>query len=229
MPLENYLLPALKIENTLIDFLGEKKLQVACISEPSKFPHVTLFPNGRSNEKSDHCDWKLVPSTQRPPFNTSPEMKTEEIASKVIAAMQGDEHQLIIANFPSPDMVGHETNLEAAIKAVESADSGIAKICEAAKQTGHIVVYGGDHGNAEKMYELENGKPLIKDGKPQWYTAHTTNLVKWVIYDPSGVSELSISPEIKEASLGNLSATIANLLGFKSDELPGNWLRSLLS
>ena len=227
LPLENYFLPELEIETTLIDFLEEKKLKVFCSSEPSKFPHVTLFPNSRSNKKPEHCTWHKVESEQRPPFNEKPEMSSRGITKTAISAIESDKYDLLVINYPAPDMVGHETNLEAAIKAVEATDSAIAELEKSALENNYILIYGADHGNAEKMYALEADKIILdKDDKPQWHTAHTSNPVRWTIIMPKSKKELSPNEEIKERSLGNLSATIANLLGF--EDLPNHWLESLI-
>ncbi len=227
LPLKNYFLPELEIETTLIDFLEKKELKIFCSSEPSKFPHVTLFPNSRSNKKPEHCTWYKIASEQRPPFNEKPEMSSKEITKTAISAMDSDKYDLLIINYPAPDMVGHETNLEATIKAVEATDSAIAELEKFALKKDYILIYGADHGNAEKMYALEDNKIILdKNDEPQWHTAHTSNPVRWNIIIPESKKALVLNDEIKEKSLGNLSSTIANLLGFK--DLPKHWLKSLI-
>ena len=224
LPLTDYLLPQLQIDTTLVQYLGGKGAKIWCGSEPSKFPHVTSFPNGRSNQRPEHCVWHEVPSVQRPPFNRLPMMQTVNIALAVGNAMSTGEFDLLIVNFPSPDMVGHEMDLQAVITAVEAADYGMAEILRNAKQHGYAVIYGGDHGNAERMYAYENGEVQYKNGEPVWHTAHTSNPVRWAIESPNGTPRLN--EDISEPSLGNLSATIANLLGHL--DLPAHWLPSLL-
>ncbi len=226
LPLKNYFLPELKIDKTLVEFLGEKGAKIYCSSEPAKFPHVTLFPNARSNEKPEHCTWHRVPSTQRPPFNLEPEMKSKEVTGSAISAMESEQYDLIIINYPAPDMIGHETNLEAAIKAVETTDTEITNLVKSAKEKGYTLIYGADHGNAEKMYALED-QEINKDQseKPLWHTAHTSNPVRWTIVSPDN-SKIEFKTTIQKASLGNLSATIAELLGY--NDLPKHWLPSLV-
>jgi 2,3-bisphosphoglycerate-independent phosphoglycerate mutase len=225
MPLKDFLLPKIKIDTTLVQFLGTKGAKIFCTSEPSKFPHVTEFPNARSKQCPEHCVWHKVHSDQKPPFNRLPMMQSVNIALSATQAMKSGDYDLLILNFPSPDMVGHETSLEAAISAVEAADYGMAEILRVAKETGYTVVYGGDHGNAERMYVYEDGQVEYDDKQqPVWHTAHTCNPVRWVIYDPSGAPKLN--ENTSEPSLGNLSATIANLLGYT--DLPAHWLPSLL-
>ena len=122
-------------------------------------------------------------------------------------------------------IIVHLTGLE--VCAVEATDSAIAKLEKAAIDKNYTLIYGADHGNAEKMYALEDGKTILdKDNKPQWHTAHTTNPVRWTIVMPESKKALVPNDETKERSLGNLSATIANLLGLK--DLPIHWLESLI-
>jgi 2,3-bisphosphoglycerate-independent phosphoglycerate mutase len=71
-----------------------------------------------------------------------------------------------MCNFAPPDMVGHTGVYEAAIKGVEATDKGIGIIYEACKKAGYVLFVTADHGNAEKMINLETGEP---------HTAHTTN------------------------------------------------------
>ena len=228
LPLTDFLLPELKIDTTLVQFLGTKGAKIFCTSEPSKFPHVTSFPNGRSSQKPDHCVWQEVVSKQRPPFNRLPWMQSVNIAVEAGQAMETGKYDLLIVNFPSPDMVGHETSLEAAISAVEAADYGMAEILRVAAKTGYSVVYGGDHGNAEIMYALDdqNQIKLDKEGQPIWHTAHTSNPVRWVIANPNGETP-KLNESVTEPSLGNISATVANLLGHY--DLPSHWLPSLFA
>ena len=226
LPLKNYFLPELEIDETLLQFLGKHSAKVFCASEPSKYPHVTLFPNARTNLKPEHCTWHKVSSNQRPPFNKHPQMKSKEITECGITAMKSKDYDLIILNYPAPDMVGHETNLEAAICAVETTDNAITELALAAKEQDYTLIYGADHGNAEKMYAIDDDKiKLDENNDPLWHTAHTSNPVRWTIVSPED-KEFDINNSLKKASLGNLSATIANLLGYK--DLPKHWLPSLL-
>ena len=75
-------------------------------------------------------------------------------------------------NFANPDMVGHTGVLAAAIKAVETVDTGLGRIAEAIKRQGGALLVTADHGNCELMKDPETGGP---------HTAHTTNPVPVVL------------------------------------------------
>ena len=71
-------------------------------------------------------------------------------------------------NFANPDMVGHTGSLPAAIKAVETVDTGLGRIAEAVQRQGGAMLVTADHGNCELMNDPATGGP---------HTAHTTNPV----------------------------------------------------
>jgi 2,3-bisphosphoglycerate-independent phosphoglycerate mutase len=72
-------------------------------------------------------------------------------------------------------MVGHTAVLEAAIKAVETVDSGVGRVVEAALAKGGAALITADHGNAEQLIEYDTGKP---------HTSHTTNPVPFYFVVP---------------------------------------------
>jgi 2,3-bisphosphoglycerate-independent phosphoglycerate mutase len=71
----------------------------------------------------------------------------------------------------------------------------------------HIILFA-DHGNADEMFTVKNGKKDIK-------TSHTLNKVPFIIYDPNFNNEYEMA-EIENAGLTNIAGTILNLLGFKN-------------
>ena len=107
----------------------------------------------------------------------------------------GDD--FVLLNYANPDMVGHTGILDAAVKAVETIDRGLERICEAALARGGEVLITADHGNCEEMVD-EAGQP---------HTAHTTNPVPlvWVTRDPHG-------RRLHSGGLADLAPTLLNLL-----------------
>jgi 2,3-bisphosphoglycerate-independent phosphoglycerate mutase len=75
-------------------------------------------------------------------------------------------------NYANADMVGHSGKLEAAIKAVEAVDAGLARIYQTLKPRGCAWIITADHGNAETMIDPVTGGP---------HTYHTTNPVPLVL------------------------------------------------
>ena len=76
-------------------------------------------------------------------------------------------------NYANPDMVGHTGSLPAAIKAVETVDTGLGRIAEAIRKAGGALLVTADHGNCEMMRDPETGGP---------HTAHTTNPVPVLLH-----------------------------------------------
>ena len=67
-----------------------------------------------------------------------------------------------------------------------------------------------DHGNADEMFNIKNGKKDVK-------TAHTLNPVPFVIYDPNDDHEYEMA-NVEKPSLTNIAGTILNLLGYQNVE-----------
>ena len=63
-------------------------------------------------------------------------------------------------------MVGHTGSIPAVVKAVETADSCLARVVAAVHEAGGACLITADHGNAEIMLEPDGVSP---------HTAHTTS------------------------------------------------------
>ena len=66
----------------------------------------------------------MVPSPKVATYDLQPEMSAPELTDKAVAAINSGKYDLIVLNFANPDMVGHTGSLPAAIKAVETVDTG---------------------------------------------------------------------------------------------------------
>jgi 2,3-bisphosphoglycerate-independent phosphoglycerate mutase len=101
-------------------------------------------------------------------------------------------------NYANADMVGHTGMLDAAIKAVETIDACVGRVVEAIRARGGTVIITADHGNAEQMIDYETGQP---------FTAHTTNLVPFILIN-------DYRGRLREGgSLQDIAPTILGLLG----------------
>ena len=69
-------------------------------------------------------------------------------------------------------MVGHTGDMAAAVKAVEAVDECVGKVYDALMKVNGQMFICADHGNSDKMKDLETGEP---------FTAHTTNPVPFVL------------------------------------------------
>ena len=144
---------------------GRTQLRMA---ETEKYPHVTYFLNGGREEPYRGEDRIMVPSPKIATYDLQPEMSAPELTDKAVEAIASGKYDLIVLNYANPDMVGHTGSLPAAIKAVETVDTGLGRIADAIHTAGGALVVTADHGNCELMRDPVTGGP---------HTSHTTGPV----------------------------------------------------
>jgi len=179
----------------VISKAGLKQLRIA---ETEKYAHVTFFFNGGVEKSWDGEDRVLIPSPQDvATYDQKPAMSAVEVTDEVVKRIESEQYQLIILNYANPDMVGHTGVLDAAIEAVETVDSCLARVVDALlKKNGRLLITA-DHGNCEQM----------SDGKGGAHTAHTSNPVPLVYVDQSRKQVV-----LREGILADLAPTILALL-----------------
>ena len=180
------------------------------MAETEKYPHVTFFFSGGREEPYPGEDRILVASPKVATYDLKPEMSAPELTDKAVAAIQSGKYDLIVLNFANPDMVGHTGSLAAAVKAVETVDTGLGRIADAVLSVGGALLVTADHGNCELMRDPETGGP---------HTAHTTNVVPVLL---AGVPDVTLH----DGRLADISPTLLALMGIEQPkEMTG---RSLL-
>ena len=165
--------PQVKLDRIFGRVLAENGLKQLRIAETEKYPHVTFFFNGGMEREFEGEDRKLIPSPKVATYDLQPEMSAPEVTEEVLKQIESDKYDVIILNFANCDMVGHTGVFEAAVKAVETVDTGMGKVVEAVRAKGGVVLITADHGNADQMRNT--------DGSP--FTAHTTNPVPLILVD----------------------------------------------
>ena len=212
---EHYLVQPPVIKNTLTERLCQAGVHEYALSETQKFGHVTYFWNGNRSGKVDEKleVYEEVPSDVIP-FDQAPAMKSKEITEKMVENMASHKFQFLRCNYPNGDMVGHTGVMEAVIKAMESVDTSLKAILEAADKYGYTVLITADHGNADQMTETKKGKTSVR-------TAHSLNPVPFIIYDKDH------SWKIKEGHFGlaNVAPTIVTMMGLS---VPECWEQSMV-
>ena len=159
------------VSNTLAEYLSKLGKNQLHIAETEKYAHVTFFFNGGREAAFPGEDRILVPSPKVATYDLQPEMSAFEVKDKLVDAIKSDKYDFIVVNFANGDMVGHTGIYQAIQKAVETLDSCLHDVVEAAKCTGdYEVIIIADHGNAD---HAENA-----DGTPN--TAHSLNPVPFV-------------------------------------------------
>ncbi len=96
-------------------------------------------------------------------------------------------------------------------------DEGLAKLLQVIRELNGIAVVLADHGNADEMFTVKNGKKQVS-------TAHSLNPVPCAIVDPGYQGEYEMA-NLPGQGLANVAATLLNLLGF---EAPKEYAPSLI-
>jgi 2,3-bisphosphoglycerate-independent phosphoglycerate mutase len=181
---------------------GRTQLRMA-----EKYPHVTYFLNGGREQPYVGEDRIMVPSPKVATYDLQPEMSAPELTAKAVEAIRSGKYDLIVLNYANPDMVGHTGSLPAAIKAVETVDTGLGQIADAVEKSGGALLVTADHGNCELMRDPETGGP---------HTAHTTNPVPLVILGARNRALLS------DGRLADIAPTLLELMDLpKPPEMTG--------
>jgi 2,3-bisphosphoglycerate-independent phosphoglycerate mutase len=188
------------LDDTLGEIVSREGLKQLRIAETEKYAHVTYFFNGGKELPNPGEDRVLIPSPKVATYDLQPEMSAYQVTDVVIERIRSGTYHLIILNFANPDMVGHTGIFEAAVKAVETVDACVGRVVDEVLAQGGAVLLTADHGNAEKMIDLETGQP---------HTAHTTNPVPFVlILDDEKEHQLR-----KGGILADVAPTILGLMG----------------
>jgi 2,3-bisphosphoglycerate-independent phosphoglycerate mutase len=181
-------------------------------AETEKYAHVTYFFNGRIETPFSGEERILVPSQKVPTYDLMPEMSAPGVTDVLVDAMRQGNHDFILCNFANGDMVGHTGSMPATLAAVEVVDRCLARVMQAAEETGSVVLVTADHGNCEMMIDPQTGGP---------HTAHTTSPVPFVVVDPKGARSLRAG-----GSLRDVGPTVMKLLALEQPrEMTGKDLR----
>lgn len=204
--------PNEKIINTLGEWISAKGLKQFRIAETEKYPHVTFFMNGGVEAPTANEVRFLAPSPNVATYDQKPEMSSKEVTENLVTAINCGEYDLIIANYANPDMVGHTGDLKAAIKACESVDKAMIEITDAVNNIDGSMIICADHGNCEKMINVQTGNP---------HTAHTTNPVPVILVNKQNM-------HLRDGGrLADIAPTLLELIGLDQPiEMTG---RSLIS
>ncbi len=196
--------PKTSLDNTLGEYLaklGKKQLRIA---ETEKYAHVTFFFNGGIEAPNEGEQRDLIPSPKVATYDLQPEMSAYLVTDKVLEELDSGKFDVMILNYANCDMVGHTGVIPAAVKAVNTVDECVKKVCDKILEMGGSALLTADHGNADKL--------ISEDGSP--FTAHTTNPVPVVL-----VSETHRDAELrKDGVLADLAPTLLTVMGLPVPE-----------
>lgn len=181
--------PPQELSHVLADVLAENGLRQLHTAETEKYAHVTFFFNGGEETPKTGEDRVLVPSPNVDTYDQQPEMSAYEVTDVVVNAIASGTYDFIVVNYANGDMVGHTGIFDAAVRAAEAVDDCIGRVVEAVRSAGGAMLITADHGNADKMIDIEHEQP---------FTAHTTNKVPLYVItgESTGVSDGGILADI---------------------------------
>lgn len=215
---QNFLVSPPAIDRPVSEYMCALEIPTFAISETQKYGHVTYFWNG--NNSGYVCE-KLEKYIEIPSdkvrYEDAPKMKAYEITEESIKLLKSGKYKFGRLNFPNGDMVGHTGVPKAIIESVEAVDDCTAKLIKVIKELNGVAVILADHGNADEMFTVKNGKRIVS-------TAHSLNPVPFIIVDPLYKGEYEIA-DLKERGLANVASTLLNLLGY---EKPADYAPSLI-
>ncbi|MEP1445937.1 MAG: 2,3-bisphosphoglycerate-independent phosphoglycerate mutase [Paraglaciecola sp.] len=191
--------PPVPLVNVMGEWLAKHNKTQLRISETEKYAHVTFFYSGGREDLYEGEERILVPSPKVATYDLQPEMSSEELTDKLVAAIDSGKFDVVVCNYPNGDMVGHTGNFEAAVKACEAVDSCIGRVVDAIKRNGGDCLITADHGNAEKMQDAQTG---------QAHTAHTSELVPFIHVGKKSTVRTG-------GTLSDVAPTMLHLMGMK--------------
>jgi len=200
-----------RLQNILGGVISRAGLKQLRTAETEKYAHVTFFFNGGVEKQFEGEDRDLIPSPSVATYDLQPEMSSVEVTDNAVERIKSGKYDLVVLNFANCDMVGHTGDMDAARQAVEAVDAGLGRVLEAVKAQGGAAIITADHGNAELMVDPVTGGP---------WTAHTTNLVPCILYDPVGLAARgSEKLSVRESGiLADLAPTILDILEIDQPE-----------
>ncbi len=196
-PWLKYIIAPEKLEHILAQVFAELQYKNLRTAETEKYAHVTYFFNGGVEKPFAGEERILVPSPKVATYDLKPEMSAGGITDTAVKAIEQGEFDAIIMNYANADMVGHSGKLEAAIKAVEAVDAGLAQIYQALKSRGGVWIITADHGNAETMIDPVSGGP---------HTYHTTNPVPIILVSDDDKLRLKAGGSLRDIAPTMLGA-----------------------
>jgi 2,3-bisphosphoglycerate-independent phosphoglycerate mutase len=213
-PWLKYVIAPEKLEHILAQVFADLQYKNLRTAETEKYAHVTYFFNSGVEKPFAGEERILVPSPKVATYDLKPEMSAAGITDTVVKAIEKGEFDAIIMNYANADMVGHSGRLEAAIKAVEAVDAGLARIYQTLKPRGGAWIITADHGNAETMIDPATGGP---------HTYHTTNPVPFILVGDD--DRVQLKPG---GSLRDIAPTMLSILGQpRPKDMTGTDLRTI--
>jgi len=197
--------PIRKIEQTLSEVLSRHGIRQLKVVESEKAIHVSYFFNGKNPDPFPLEEYAVIPSDKSvATFDQLPEMAIGEVSRVLCEKLSDGRYGFVLGNFANVDVVGHNENERAVIKAVEAVDYHTGVVVAAARRAGVITLITADHGSVEKR--------LYPDGAID--TGHSDSPVPFVIVPPDAADGAAAGIGLRpDGDLTDVAPTVLDLLG----------------
>ncbi len=200
------------LDNTFGEYISSKGKSQLRIAETEKYAHVTFFFNGGVEAPNPQEERVLIPSPKVPTYDQQPAMSAPEVTEEAVKRIESGIYDVMILNFANCDMVGHTGDINAAVEAVETVDTCLAKVVDSIRKAGGVALVTADHGNAEQMLDYATKEP---------HTAHTSNHVPFILVDDNRKDAVLR----EDGRLADIAPTILDLMNLdKPKEMTGESL-----
>lgn len=184
--------------NTFGEVIEKANLRQLRISETLRYNDVTYQFDGLRNLDLNNETKMEMPSLKSATFDINPEMAAPQITDYIVNNIANFD--VIIVNYPNPDILGHTGNLEAAIKGMKIIDLCLGTLYnKVVNDNDGCLVITSDHGNCEQMFD-ENDNII---------TYHSMNKVPFIL------CERKLHLVLDNASLSDIAPTLLNYLNLK--------------
>lgn len=157
---ENFAFPPLQVLNNLAQWLGLNGKKQFHMAESEKYAHVTLFFNGLEDKIYDgETDFFLESPHD---LAAVPEMRSADIAEKVVNELRRDYYDFFLINFANADLIAHLGNINLVAKGIEKVDTATRVIYQEVKKQNGLMIITSDHGNAEALTRTVTGERETK-------------------------------------------------------------------
>ena len=178
--------PPHRVIHPIGEVMYEQGLRQLRVSESEKERFVTYYFNGLRDtpfEKEEHL---IIPSPNVSTYDLVPSMSTSELTNQVINRLSSDIYSFIVINIACPDMVGHTGNIQASVKACESADLAVGTIVKQVLKLDGTCIITGDHGNVEEMLGVDGTMDTEHSTFPVPFIMISNTLSRFPTKLPSG-------------------------------------------
>jgi 2,3-bisphosphoglycerate-independent phosphoglycerate mutase len=189
------------VTNTLGEAISRHGMSQLRLTESYRAAHITYFFNGYREAPFNGELRVIIPSLPIPHPEEKPEMMAFAITDRLLSSIQGQGFDFILVNYANADTIAHTGNFAAGVQAALILDDQMAKISQAAKAAGALLIITSDHGNLERMINPMDGMPETQ-------------------HDPSPVPVYFIHPTLKGRKFYNVHNLRQETSGTLADVAP---------